>query len=465
MMKILLRGVFCLLVLSATLPAQDNNLQAVLERAAEKQNAGDYDGAIFNYTLALEIDSKDSRTYFSRGAAKAAKGDIDGAIEDFSESVTYNPKERDAYYNRGLAKASKMDFGGAMADFTSTIELAPDDADAYYNRAMARSLKGDLDGAISDYSRVIKINPHDAQAHQSRGNARYGKADLDGAIKDYDKAIELDGANGETYSIRGLAWISKGDFDKAIADCTKGIALNPKLATAYNNRGLAKNGKGDYAAAIADFSQAVEVDPKLEQAYFNRGLAERNLREKTGAAVSGAPVKLMPKGPGALLQDGLEKRARQDQKGAIADFQEGANPDDLQNAYWLFLTRAELGQRDMGARELSALLDLRWKAGPGDWQTQLGYFLLGKITEEKLFALAEASPDSDEQRGRYCEAWFFSGMLKRLAGAREEARSCFRRAVATGRLDAVAYHEAQRALEEAEVGDASREVTIRKGTN
>ncbi len=53
------------------------------------------------------------------------------------------------------------------------------------------------------------------------------------------------------------------------------------------------------------------------------------------------------------------------------------------------------------------------------------------MTEEKLLALAEAGKDEKEQRGRFCEAWYFLEMLKLLGGDRDAAASYFRKSIAT----------------------------------
>ena len=48
--------------------------------------------------------SQDATVYYGRGLAKSAKGDQDGAIADFSKAIELNPKLAVAYFNRGLAK-------------------------------------------------------------------------------------------------------------------------------------------------------------------------------------------------------------------------------------------------------------------------------------------------------------------------------------------------------------------------
>src|SRR5438128_7669797 len=94
--------------------------------------------------------------YNNRGLAREAKGDHDGAIADYSRAIELDPKFAvGAYSNRGLAKQAKGDLDGAIADYNRAIELDPKLAIFYYLRALAKEAKGDLDGTIADDKRAI----------------------------------------------------------------------------------------------------------------------------------------------------------------------------------------------------------------------------------------------------------------------------------------------------------------------
>jgi tetratricopeptide (TPR) repeat protein len=137
------------------------------------------------------IGQTTSATYYSLGNDKQAKGDLDGAIADYSRAIELDPKNGNAYYSRGTAKRARNDLDGAIADFTHTLELDPKDAGAYTSRGVAKSEKGDL-SAIADYNRAIEVNPKYALAYFNRGNGKQAKGDLEGAKADYDRATRLD---------------------------------------------------------------------------------------------------------------------------------------------------------------------------------------------------------------------------------------------------------------------------------
>ncbi|MDP7035318.1 MAG: tetratricopeptide repeat protein, partial [Planctomycetota bacterium] len=85
-----------------------------------------------------------ANAYSNRGHARKAKGDIDGAIEDYSKAIEIDPKFAGAYSNRGGARQAKGDPDGAIEDYNKAIEIDPKNPNAYHNRGNARAKKGDL---------------------------------------------------------------------------------------------------------------------------------------------------------------------------------------------------------------------------------------------------------------------------------------------------------------------------------
>ena len=95
--------------------------------------------------------------YFNSGNAKAASGDWEGAIADYTRAIELKPSFPDAYYNRGNAKQVKGDVGAALADFSKAIELKPDLAAAYNKRGEAKQ-------AAEKETRLLETPPPSAPA-------------------------------------------------------------------------------------------------------------------------------------------------------------------------------------------------------------------------------------------------------------------------------------------------------------
>jgi|GEM_PF-3805091 len=233
-----------------------------LKRGDARAAKGDLDGAIADYTKAIELKPDYAEAYNNRGIAWVDKGEYDKAIEDFSRAVELKPDLAQAYYNRGNAWANKGEYDRAIEDYTKAIELKPDYAAAYNNRGFARAEMGDLNGAIADYTKAVELNPQDARAYNNRGNAKYYKGDLDGAIEDLTKAIKLKPDYARAYLKRGDAFYRKGDIENAIKDYSRARELfetegeTPWVARAYYNLAIATAEKGDRQRAIQYLEEA-----------------------------------------------------------------------------------------------------------------------------------------------------------------------------------------------------------------
>jgi tetratricopeptide (TPR) repeat protein len=246
--------------------------------------SGEYEEAVALYSQALDLlpsfprtDSLDPEVLYDyRGIARYAQDDLEGAIADFSRAININPEYADGYNNRGWAYYRQGEYETAIVDYTRAIELDPESAGAYIiSQGLARYAQGDLEGAIADFSRAIELDPDDSMAYILRGitRARPRLGDLEGAIADFDRAIELDPEYFWAYHNRGLTRYDQGDLEGAIADYNRAIELDPEYTPAYYNRGIARKAQGDLEGAIADYTQAIELWPEYVWAYYDRGWA------------------------------------------------------------------------------------------------------------------------------------------------------------------------------------------------
>ena len=204
--------------------------------------------------------------YYESGIAKKAKGDLDGAIADYSKAIEINPRYAEAFASRGLARKTKGNLDGAIADYDNAIALNPRLKEAYNNRGLARQLNGSLDAAIADFDKALALDPHYAGAHYNRASAARAKGDLKLAIAELTKAIESPPNDhlSETYNNRGTIRHESGDNVGAVADFTKAIEIDSKNVFAYANRGYALILLNEDTEAHKDFEQVLKINPSLQ---------------------------------------------------------------------------------------------------------------------------------------------------------------------------------------------------------
>ncbi len=263
-----------------------------------------------------------ARSLLEQGREKYGRRDLDGAIADFSRAIELEPTLASAWEGRSVALWAKGDLDGGIANANRTIEIEPEFAGHYVNRATMRSHKGDLDGAIADCTRALELAPRLARAWSERGSERLKKGDAGGAIADCDRALELDAANATSWANRGAARVQKGEWAAGITDCDRALEIDPRIAGSWANRGAAHAHQGEWDLAISDCSEAIKLSPGNAQAWASRGWARRMKEDADGALVDlDRALEMEPRDAMSWANRGVVRAGKNDIEGAITDYE------------------------------------------------------------------------------------------------------------------------------------------------
>ena len=274
--------------------------------------------------------------------------------------------------------------------------------------------QGDLDAAIRLYTQAIAAGELEARylaiAFYNRGNAHFVRREYATAVTDYDAAVALRPDYALAHNNRGNAFAALGAYDESFAAFDAAIRARPDYALAFKNRGNAHAAAGFLERAIADYDAAIDSDPDLAAAYNNRANAKYLLGRFVAAAG--------------------------DYEAALE-----IDPFDTYSMLWLYLARRHAGED--GRR---ALADRLAGADPDRWPVVVARHYLDAASAADVLAEIDHS-DPDAARERECEADFYLGAGRQLAGDREAAQRLFRDALATGVTRFVEYMGAKAALE------------------
>ena len=114
------------------------------------------------FSLPDKVYADSANFYFNRAYDKNEKGDYYGAISAYNKSIQINSSNADAYNNRGNAKAGLEDYYGAISDYNKAIEIDPKDELAFANRGVAKKRIGDMKVACIDWQKASSLGDESA---------------------------------------------------------------------------------------------------------------------------------------------------------------------------------------------------------------------------------------------------------------------------------------------------------------
>jgi len=121
---------------------------------------------ILLFLLSVSILNSYSQTaeeFFKKGKAKFELKDHQGAISDYTKAIEINPKYKMAFYNRGYTKYELKDYKGAITDFNKAIEIDPSNERAYFNRAVSKFSIGQKDSGCMDLKKALELGFTEAE--------------------------------------------------------------------------------------------------------------------------------------------------------------------------------------------------------------------------------------------------------------------------------------------------------------
>lgn len=135
-----------------------------LKRGTTLQERGDLEGALADYTRAIEIDPRLALSYHNRGVLLWSQGRSDLALADLDAALKLTPGDPLAHMSRGTVLIELNRAAEAAADFSAAIRLDPSNSGARIGRAQALLESGRLGEALADVAAALALAPGDTTA-------------------------------------------------------------------------------------------------------------------------------------------------------------------------------------------------------------------------------------------------------------------------------------------------------------
>jgi tetratricopeptide (TPR) repeat protein len=135
--------------------------------------------------------SANSQTYKQRGFFRMNNQDEEGALTDFSKAIEADPEDPENYYYRGVIFSRMKKWQEAEADFSRALGIDPQNPDLILARGQARYRAAELKGALEDFTTLITLDGSHASGFFHRGITLQRLGKISEACVELNKAADL----------------------------------------------------------------------------------------------------------------------------------------------------------------------------------------------------------------------------------------------------------------------------------
>jgi len=246
-------------------PALGNMMQG-----ASDYKAGDYNGAVENYTKALSGDPKNADALSGRSSARYHLDQYDAAYGDAKAALALNPRDENAMAVMHFS-ADRLS-GGGDAPAASAAARA---ASSKLGAGLGPGEQGRGGASVGSAGLLASGGAGRLAAQQSAAQAQNALklGDLSLAAAAIARGLEADPGNSRLLGLRAQLEARRGEYAKSLADAQAALAADPKNIALLRAKALAQLRTKDYAGAIATANEMFELDPNSADAYALRAQA------------------------------------------------------------------------------------------------------------------------------------------------------------------------------------------------
>ena len=270
-------------------PPLEAQVEQILNRVEKLLEAGNFDQALTECELAIQMMPENAVAYNLRGMVYEEMGQLEKAILEYQTTIQLDPDWEEAWddlkeaekalekeFQRSSAKqhldqallyAEAGNFDQTLTECELAIQMMPENAFAYNLRGMVYKEMGQLEKAILEYQTTIQLDPDWSEAWDD--------------LKDAEKALEKEfqRSSAKQHLDQALLYTEDDEMDDAMAECELARQTIPPIAMAYNYLGLILHQTNQIESAIEAYLKAISFNPKFYAARQNLRDARVKLKE------------------------------------------------------------------------------------------------------------------------------------------------------------------------------------------
>lgn len=242
-----------------TLGEKPASAQGFIDRGITSLDAGDFAGAVADFTQALSFEPKNPWALANRGIAKAWMEQAQEAEKDLSAAETIDPDNPVATRARGLLAEQIGDFEAAVEAYTESLQFDPKSGFALERRAAAYRALDLNEKALADTEQALNAGSDSRRIRLLRANILRSLGDSAGALKEADLLLQEHPEDRYALVAAAKIYAALSGRDRAMQLLDKAVATNPK-AYIYLNRAQVR-APSDKEGQLADIDAALKLEP------------------------------------------------------------------------------------------------------------------------------------------------------------------------------------------------------------
>jgi protein O-GlcNAc transferase len=201
----------------AEIASLDLSPNSRLRRSAERERAGDLQGAVVETKRALEVDPTDVQAHINLIILYGKLGEAQESEAQFKQAVALNPNRADAYYNYGVLLVGSNRIPEAEQAFRRALEINPQDAESRHNLGLLLEREGRREEAAKEYRLALEDRPDYRLAHYHLARLLVSQGDYTEAVTHLLKTLtpEDDSTPGYLLAL-GTTYAGAGDREHAL---------------------------------------------------------------------------------------------------------------------------------------------------------------------------------------------------------------------------------------------------------
>jgi len=129
--------------------------------------------------------------YYQRGNSHYEQNDLQGALADYTKAINLNKQLLLAYIHRGNVCYELDYLDHAKTDYSRAIELDPTNTLAYCNRGNIHTQQQHYDQALQDYEHAFALDPKLLLIYWGRGMLYWKMGRYEAALDDFYRYLNL----------------------------------------------------------------------------------------------------------------------------------------------------------------------------------------------------------------------------------------------------------------------------------